>query len=135
MIVTVIILMSKESNEKTKEIKIQSVTSPNFRRIIADQFYGSLDSIGLKAIVFSDQNDIENVINKEPMNPQSVKIVRTIECELIIKPEQMKALHVWLTNKIEDYEAMYGIIPSPEQVNARMIKHFKDKSKKSNDLR
>lgn len=88
----------------------------------------------MKAIIFSEQNDIENVINKEPLDPQSIKIVRTIECELIIKPEQMKALFVWLKNKIEDYEAMYGVIPSPEQVEARMNKHFKDKSKKG-DLR
>jgi hypothetical protein len=50
-------------------------------------------------IIFSEQNDIENGTNKEPMDPQSVKIVRTIECELTIKPEQMKALHVWLTIK------------------------------------
>jgi hypothetical protein len=127
--------MSKESKEKPKQIKIEATTSPLFRRIIADRVYGTLDSIGLKATIFSEHNDIENIINKEPMTPEEIALVRTIECELIIKPEQMKALMVWLTNKVQDYEAIYGIIPSPEEVDSKMEKHYKDKSKKNQDLR
>jgi hypothetical protein len=127
--------MSKESEEKTQTTVIQAETSPSFRRIIADRFYGSLDSIGLKAIIFSERNDIENIINTEDKNKQHTILLRTIECELIIKPEQMKALFVWLANKIEDYEAMYGKIPAPEEVNKRADKHFREKSKKNRDLR
>ena len=127
--------MSKESDDKPQPIKIQATTSPNFRRIIADRFYGGLDSIGLKAIIFSERSDIENVINTEETNKQQAVLLRTIECELIIKPEQMKALHVWLGDKIEDYEAMYGKIPSPEEVDTRAEKHFLQTSKKNSDLR
>jgi hypothetical protein len=127
--------MSKESEDKPQPIKIEATTSSNFRRIIADRFYGGLDSIGLKAIIFSERSDIENVINTEDTNKQQAVLLRTIECELIIKPEQMKALHVWLGDKIDDYEAMYGKIPSPEEVDKRAEKHFIEKSKKNADLR
>lgn len=127
--------MSKEPKDKPKQIKIHSGTSPHFRRIIADRVYGTLDSIGLKVIIFSEHNDIEKVIDKEPMDPQEIALVRTIECELIIKPEQMKALMVWITNKVQDYEAIYGRIPAPEEVDSKMEKHYKEKSNKSQDLR
>jgi hypothetical protein len=128
--------MSAESDDIPKPRVIRVVTSPDFRTIIADRFYGiTIDSMGLRTNVISECNDIENVINTEEIKNEEPNLVRTVECELLIKPQQMKAFHVWLGHKIEDYEAMYGTIPSPEEVDRRAEKHFTEKSKRNEDLR
>ena len=127
--------MSEQPKDEPKEIQIKAIKSPNFRTIIADRFFGGIDSMGLKAKIFSEQTDIENVINTEDIKKQQPILVRTIECELIIKPEQMKAFHLWLEGKIEEYETVYGKIPSPEEVSKRAEKFYHSKSEKNQDLR
>jgi hypothetical protein len=91
--------------------------------------------MGLRAHIISESLDIENVINTEQIKNENPKLIRTIECELIIKPQQLKALHVWLGGKIEEYEAMYGKIVPPEEVDKRAEKYFQEKAEKNKDLR
>ena len=51
--------MSEQPKDEPKEIQIKAIKSPNFRTIIADRFFGGIDSMGLKAKIFSEQTDIE----------------------------------------------------------------------------
>lgn len=44
---------------------------------------------------------------------------RIVECELIFDPMQMKTFHKWLGTKIEEYEDVFGRIPSPEELQSR----------------
>ena len=44
---------------------------------------------------------------------------RVVECELIFDPMQMKTFHKWLGTKIEEYEKVFGHIPSPEELESR----------------
>jgi hypothetical protein len=127
--------MSENSEEIPSPLDVGVVTSPDFRRIIADRFFGiTLDSMGLRTHIISESLDIENVINTEQIKNENPKLIRTIECELIIKPQQLKALHVWLSGKIEEYEAMYGKIIPPEEVDKRAQRYFEEKAKKNGDL-
>ncbi|CAN5609727.1 hypothetical protein BH18THE1_BH18THE1_16860 [soil metagenome] len=128
--------MAEESEDIPKSHDVRVVTSPDFRRIVADRFYGiTLDSMGLRTSIISEAVDIENVINTEEIKNEIPILVRTIECELVIKPQQVKALHVWLGHKVEEYEAMYGNIIPPEEVDKRAERYYKEKSKKNEELR
>jgi hypothetical protein len=44
---------------------------------------------------------------------------RVVECELIFDPMQMKTFHKSLGTKIEEYENVFGRIPSPEELQSR----------------
>jgi hypothetical protein len=38
--------MSEQHKDEPKEIQIKAIKSPNFRTIIADRFFGGIDSMG-----------------------------------------------------------------------------------------
>jgi len=125
--------MSEEP--KPFKIKRESITSPHFRRIVVDRTHGTVDSIGLLATIISQRQNIEKVYSTEPIDNKESVLETTIECELIIKPEQLKALYVWLGEKMADYEFMYGNIPSPEEVTNKARKLLEEKSKRNKSLK
>ena len=61
----------------------------------------------------------KKVLDAHPLQPSRAVIKRVAECELIIDPMQMKSIAQWLNQKIEDYEKLFGRIPSPEEVENR----------------
>jgi hypothetical protein len=46
-------------------------------------------------------------------------IKRTVEVELLIDPMELKSVHRWLGEKIQEYENVFGHIPTPEEVESR----------------
>lgn len=45
---------------------------------------------------------------------------RVVERELIFAfPMQMKTFHKWLRTKIDEYEKVFGHIPSPEELESK----------------
>jgi len=99
--------------------EIKSEYSPNFKRINVNGVFGGVRPSGVEAIIYSESNDIEKVLETQPLSANRTIVKRMIECELIIDPMQMKSLHKWLTAKIKDYEELIGPIPSPEEVQSR----------------
>jgi len=99
--------------------EIKSEYSPNFKRINVNGIFGGVRPNGVEAIIYSEQNDIEKVLETQPLSANRTIIKRIIECELLIDPMQMKSIHKWLTEKIKDYEELIGPIPSPEEVQSR----------------
>lgn len=99
--------------------EIKSETSPQYRRIYAAGFFGGIVPAGLEATIYSEMRDIVKVLETQPLAGNRVSIKRIAECELLIDPMQMKSLHQWLTQKITEYEKLFGNIPSPEEVESR----------------
>jgi hypothetical protein len=99
--------------------EIQSEYSTNYRRINATGIFGGITPSGLEAIVYSEERRADRVLQSPNLSPNRIYIKRTVECELLIDPMQMKSMYRWLEEKIREYERIFGPIPSPEEVSSR----------------
>ena len=96
--------------------EIISEYSKDFRRIFLAGIYGHVSQSGLEAVVYSEETYIDEVLKTPGLNKEKVKIKRIAECNMIIDPSQMKAIHNWLGEKIEEYEHIFGDILPPDQI-------------------
>jgi hypothetical protein len=99
--------------------EIKSEYSQTYKRIYAAGFVGGIIPSGLEAMVYSEMRDVLKVIETQPLSGNRTTIKRTIECALMLDPMQMKSLQQWLQQKISEYEKLFGVIPSPEEVESR----------------
>lgn len=99
--------------------EIRSEYSPSYKRINVAGFFGGISPSGVEAAVYSQEKIVDKVIASEPPNPSRMALKRTIECELVIDPMEMKSIHLWLTEKIKEYEQLFGTIPSPEEIQSK----------------
>ncbi len=98
---------------------IESEESSDYKRILVAGVLGSTRSGGVNALVYSERTYAVNASNTPQPEPQRIVLKRTIECELLLDPIQLKSLHMWLDEKIKEYERLFGHIPSPEEVANR----------------
>ena len=94
--------------------------SDTFKRIIVSGLTGHISALGLQAVVYSDLEDYSKSLSSEPHNLTKILVKRTIECNLVIDPAQMKSTHKWLGGHIEKYEKLFGPIPSPEEIQSKL---------------
>ncbi len=87
-----------------------------FKRIIVAGVFGTVQPLDLEIAIYSEERKIDRVITTEPMSTKRMMLKRIVECELIFDPMQIKTFHKWLGNKIEEYENVFGHIPSPEEL-------------------
>jgi hypothetical protein len=99
--------------------EIQGEYSPTFKRVIVAGVFGTVQPLGLETAIYSEERKIDRVITTEPMSTNRMMLKRVVECELIFDPMQMKTFHKWLGTKIEEYEKVFGHIPSPEELESR----------------
>lgn len=98
---------------------IESEESSDHKRIHVAGVFGGAGPGGVSALVYSERLDAVNALKTPQPEPQRIVLKRTIECELLLDPQQLKNLHVWLEGKIKEYETLFGRIPSPEEVASR----------------
>jgi hypothetical protein len=99
--------------------EIQGEYSSTFKRIIVAGVFGTTQPLGLETAIYSEERKIDRVITTEPMSTKRMMLKRIVECELIFDPMQMKTFYKWLGTKIEEYENVFGRIPSPEELQSR----------------
>ena len=99
--------------------EIESEESPTYKRIVVAGVFGGARPGGVHATLYSERPNSLKVLATHPPDPSRVLLRRIIECELIIDPLQMKTTHSWLGKQIDEYEKLYGTIPSPEEVESR----------------
>ena len=99
------------------EIEIEDATT--YKRIVVAGVFGGTRPGGVHAVLYSERMNARKALMVQPPEPQRIVLKRTIECELIIDPLQLKSIHLWLGEKIKTYEKLYGSIPSPEEVGSR----------------
>jgi hypothetical protein len=81
------------SAETTKLTLEPGQTSPKYRRIIVDGIMGYVNSIGLKALVASNQEIYDEVLSSDPLASDKKRINRSAECQLIMSPTVAKSVH------------------------------------------
>lgn len=99
--------------------EIESQYSPSYKRVILAGMFGGLYPGGLEAIVYSEERIADKALSTQPVSPNRMRLKRTIELELLIDPFEMKAVHGWIGQKIKEYEALFGRIVSPEELESR----------------
>ena len=99
--------------------EIQSETSETFKRIVVGGMFGTVDSIGLLATVYSEFISIEKALKSQNIDNKNVTIKRIAECQLVISPASLKSIHDWITRKIIEYETLFGKIPTQEELSKR----------------
>jgi hypothetical protein len=110
--------------------EFEGETSPNFKKIIVEGIIGSIDSIGLNVIIYSDQRIVDKSLQSEPIAFHRIKHKRIAECELVMSPAQLKSIYMWLGEKLEEYEAIFGKVPSPEELQSRLNLYQQSKNSK-----
>jgi hypothetical protein len=120
------------SAETTKLTLEPGQTSPEYRRIIVDGMMGYVSSIGLKTLVVSNHEIYDDVLSSDPIALDKKRIKRVAECQLIMSPTVAKSFHELLTEKLKEYEAYFGEIPTSEKFESRKKKYLQ--SKGPNDL-
>ncbi len=99
--------------------EIRGEYSSTYKKIHVAGIFGGITPSGVEGAVYSQEKVIDKAIESEPPNPNRMVIKRTVECELVIDPMEMKSIHLWLGEKIIEYEKIFGTIPSPEEIESR----------------
>ncbi len=97
----------------------KSEYSETYKKINVAGVFGGLLAGGLEAIIYSEERRAEKALESQPISTNKIYIKRTVEVELIIDPTEMKAIHQWLGDKIKEYEEIFGVIPSPEELESK----------------
>ena len=105
--------------------EFEGETSPNFRKIIVEGVIGNIDSIGLDVLIYSGERIVDNALKSEPIAFHKIKHKRIAECELVLSPAQLKSVYEWLGAKLQEYEAIFGKIPSQQDLQTR-LKNFQE---------
>lgn len=100
--------------------EISSEYAADYKKISVAGIFGGTRAFGVEAILYSETMDVTKVLQTQPLNPGRATVKRIAECELIIDPLQMKSIHQWLGAKIQEYEKLFGIIPSPEELDSKL---------------
>lgn len=99
--------------------EIESEYSPSYKRINVAGILGGIVPGGVDALLYSEERRADRALETQPPSGNRITIKRTIECGLLIDPMQMKSIHQWLGVKIQEYESVFGHIPSPEEAESR----------------
>ena len=114
----------------SKQPEFEAETAPNFKKIVIDGVIGSIDSIGLNVIIYSDQRIVDKSLESEPIAFHKIKHKRVAECELVMSPIQLKSIYTWMGEKLEEYEAIFGKVPSAEELQSRLKSYEQSKNGK-----
>jgi len=110
-----------------EQAKYIGETSPNFKKIIVDGFLGNIESIGLDVQVYSSQKLLDRALELPSIEVPLTVFKRTVECELILSPLQLKATAEWLQEKVEECEAIFGKILTQEEADSKFNNYHANK--------
>jgi ABC-type Fe3+-hydroxamate transport system substrate-binding protein len=87
---------------------------PEFKRFYSSGVFGGHTPYEFKMIVY--QEGYEDVTEGTVTGKEPPVILRELQAEITMSPEQAKALLSWLDRHIKAYEQQFGKIPSPPPV-------------------
>jgi len=110
--------------------EFEGETSSNFKKIVVEGVIGNVDSIGLEMLIYSHQRIVDKALESEPIAFHRATYKRTAECELVLSPTQLKSIYIWLGSKLEEYEAIFGKVPAPQEIESRFKAYQQSKNSK-----
>jgi len=84
---------------------------PDFKRFYSSGVFGGHTPYEFKMIVY--QEGYEDVSEDTVTGKEPPVILRELQAEITMSPEQAKALLGWLDRHIKAYEKQFGKIPTP----------------------
>lgn len=76
---------------------------------------------GVESTVYSEYSLIDEVLKTHQPSKENVKIKRVIETNFIIDPLHMIAIRDWLNDRIDEYQNVFGEIPTIDEDNKRLL--------------
>ena len=98
------------------EPEFKSRRHENYRTINVNGMFGGIRMGYLEAIVYSEQSEFTKAMAFPQISPNKMEVERVLECRLVFDPIQLKSTAIWFNKQIENYEKLFGHIPSPEEV-------------------
>ncbi|MGC1709607.1 MAG: hypothetical protein WA799_07395 [Nitrosotalea sp.] len=87
-----------------------------YRTINVNGVFGGIRMGYVEIVTYSEEADLTKAMSSAQINPNKAEIDRVLECRLIMDPIQMKSVSLWLAKNVEEYEKLFGRIPSPEEI-------------------
>ena len=94
--------------------KIEVVEDQEYKTIIVNGMFGGHRPGYLEAIVYTDELVATEALGTAKLAPERAFLKRTIKCRLVFDPVTAKSVSKWFSTHINEYEKMFGAIPSPE---------------------
>ena len=136
---------SKSTRRKTnrrKEIAFDYIKSNFFRVIHVDGAFGGLAPSGnIHMALYSERQAIPTrtvfPFEGDKLGPENLKkrevresLVREVEVDVVLSIDQARALHKWLTGKIESLEGIIGLQVADQLVDTTLLTLAKPKTRK-----
>ena len=96
--------------------KFEVAKHENYRTIIVNGVLGGLRPGFFEAIVYTDELVVDEALGTALSSPEKAYIKRTMQCRLVFDPFQAKSLAQWLTAHVNEYEKLFGKIPTPSEL-------------------
>lgn len=96
--------------------------SPHYRTINVGGVYGTFHPMYFEVLLYSNDMIPDKILSTTDTVQGMPDLKRIIESRLILDPFMAKVFYMWLGNHIKRYEDAFGVIPSPEEVKAKLLK-------------
>lgn len=100
-----------------RQVVVRNEYASTYKQVPVSAFVTTLSEKGLELTAYVEEEDFKP---EGTIQPGVIYVKRTIETRLAVNPIQLKLLHSLLGRQLENYEKVYGKIPTPEEVNARI---------------
>jgi hypothetical protein len=94
--------------------KIEVFEEPNYRTIIVNGVFGGHRPGYFETIIYTDELIAKESLGTAALAPERAFFKRTLQCRLVMDPVTAKSVAKWLTEHIDQYEKLFGKIPTPE---------------------
>ena len=95
--------------------KITIEKHEGYRTIFQSGVFGGHRPGFFEWVVYTDEMIADEALSTLPPDPNKVYIKRTLQCRIIVTPEQAKSMAEWLNNHIREYEKKFGKIITPKE--------------------
>ena len=109
------------------KVLIRTQYAETYKNIPVSAFFANSSDKGFEITAYVDEEDFTPTPIEMPA-AGTVFVKRTIETRLTISPMQTKALYNLLENQLKAYEEIFGIIPTLEEVQSKLIEKQKTRA-------
>lgn len=86
--------------------------SPDYRTIIVNGVFGGHQVGYFSAVIYTDEQILDEVLSDIEPKVRKPKIKRTLQCRLVFDPIQAKSIVKWLQEHVDSYEKTFHEIPT-----------------------
>ncbi|MCP8307647.1 MAG: hypothetical protein H3Z53_06995 [archaeon] len=96
--------------------RVEVQRDEKYQTILVSGVFGGHRPGFFEAILYRDELVADEALSTAVPSPEKVYLRRTLQCRLVMDPFQAKNFAQWLIHHINEYEKLFGKIPTPEEV-------------------